>query len=163
MTNHRVVAVILHQPDRLLLCHRAPTRRWYPDVWDFPGGHIEPEERPEEALRREIKEELRIELEGVDGVPVLRRFRSRYWPGPHSLGVALLARKCHEHAARGARRHRMVPPRAAWRAAFRGSVLPRLAARPPEGMNCHAKPLAMAVHVLEMGKLGRPRLVPTFE
>jgi 8-oxo-dGTP pyrophosphatase MutT (NUDIX family) len=53
MTNHPVVAVILSQADRLLLCHQAPGRRWYPDVWDFPGGHVEPEGRPEEALRRE--------------------------------------------------------------------------------------------------------------
>lgn len=92
MTNHQVVAVILRQADRLLLCHRAPTRRWYPDVWDFPGGHVEPEERPEEALRREILEELGVDLEGVDGAPVLHRFvpgtgldltvwASRYWRG----------------------------------------------------------------------------------
>jgi 8-oxo-dGTP diphosphatase len=73
MTSHRVVAVILRQADRLLLCHRAPSRRWYPDVWDFPGGHVEPEERPEDALRREIAEELGVELEGVDGAPVLHR------------------------------------------------------------------------------------------
>jgi 8-oxo-dGTP diphosphatase len=73
MADHHVVAVILRQADRLLLCHRAPTRRWYPDVWDFPGGHVEPEERPEEALRREVMEELGVELDGVDGAPVLHR------------------------------------------------------------------------------------------
>jgi 8-oxo-dGTP diphosphatase len=73
MADHHVVAVILRQADRLLLCHRAPTRRWYPDVWDFPGGHVEPEEGPEEALRREILEELGVELGGVDGAPVLHR------------------------------------------------------------------------------------------
>jgi len=42
-------------------------------VWDFPGGHVEPDERPEEALRREILEELGVELEDVDGTPVLHR------------------------------------------------------------------------------------------
>ena len=73
VTNHRVVAVILRQADRVLLCHRAPTRRWYPDVWDFPGGHVEPGERPEDALRREIVEELGVQLAGVDGAPVLHR------------------------------------------------------------------------------------------
>ncbi|HEX9066106.1 MAG TPA: NUDIX hydrolase [Streptosporangiaceae bacterium] len=73
MTSHRVVAVILRQADRLLLCHRAPSRWWYPDVWDFAGGHVEPEERPEDALRREVAEELGVELEGVDGAPVLHR------------------------------------------------------------------------------------------
>lgn len=57
----------------MLLCHRAPGRRWFPDVWDFPGGHVEPGERPGEALRREVAEELGVELEGVDGEPVLHR------------------------------------------------------------------------------------------
>jgi 8-oxo-dGTP diphosphatase len=71
MTDHRVVAVILREADRLLLCHRAPARRWYPDVWDFAGGHVEPGEGPLEALRREVLEELGVELEGVDGDPVL--------------------------------------------------------------------------------------------
>jgi mutator protein MutT len=73
MENHRIVAVILRRADQVLLCHRSPGRRWYPDVWDFPGGHIRPGEQPEEALRREVAEELGAELEGVDGGPVLRQ------------------------------------------------------------------------------------------
>jgi mutator protein MutT len=71
--HHRVVAVILRRGDQLLLCHRSPGRRWFPDVWDFPGGHVETGERPEDALRREVAEELGAELEGVDGGPVLHR------------------------------------------------------------------------------------------
>jgi hypothetical protein len=73
VAEHLVVAVILQRADELLLCHRSPGRQWYPDVWDFPGGHVEPGERPEDALRREVAEELGAELEGVDGGPVLRR------------------------------------------------------------------------------------------
>jgi 8-oxo-dGTP diphosphatase len=73
VAEHLVVAVILRRADELLLCHRSPGRQWYPDVWDFPGGHVEPGERPEDALRREVAEELGAELEGVDGGPVLRR------------------------------------------------------------------------------------------
>lgn len=73
MEDHHVVAVILRRADQLLLCHRSPGRRWYPDVWDFPGGHVEPGERPEDALRREVAEELGAGLEGVDGGPVLHR------------------------------------------------------------------------------------------
>jgi 8-oxo-dGTP diphosphatase len=45
--------------------------RWYPDVWDFPGGHVRPDERPEDALRREVAEELGVELEGLADGPVL--------------------------------------------------------------------------------------------
>jgi 8-oxo-dGTP diphosphatase len=77
MEDHHVVAVILRRGDQLLLCHRSPGRRWYPDVWDLPGGHVEPGERPEDALRREVAEELGAELEGVDGGPVLRRVVSQ--------------------------------------------------------------------------------------
>ena len=73
METHHVVAVILRRPDQILLCHRSPGRRWYPDVWDFPGGHVEPGERPADALRREVAEELGATLDGVDGEPVLRR------------------------------------------------------------------------------------------
>jgi mutator protein MutT len=75
--DHRVVAVILRRADQVLLCHRSPGRRWYPDVWDFPGGHVLAGERPEDALRREVAEELGAELEGVDGGPVLRRVDPR--------------------------------------------------------------------------------------
>jgi 8-oxo-dGTP diphosphatase len=73
MEDHRVVAVILLRAGQVLLCHRSPERRWYPDVWDFPGGHVEPGERPEDALRREVAEELGVGLEGVEGGPVLHR------------------------------------------------------------------------------------------
>jgi 8-oxo-dGTP diphosphatase len=70
---HHVVAAVLLRADHVLLCHRSPGRRWYPDVWDFPGGHVQPGEDPGDALRRELAEELGIELEGLDGGPVLRR------------------------------------------------------------------------------------------
>ena len=93
METHHVVAVILRRADQLLLCHRAPGRRWYPDVWDFAGGHVEPSETPEAALRREVAEELGVILDRVDGAPVIHQCRpetsldltvwtSRHWHGP---------------------------------------------------------------------------------
>ena len=48
---------------KVLLVERAPHRKVYPAVWDLPGGHIEGEESPEDALRREAREELGIEIE----------------------------------------------------------------------------------------------------
>ena len=53
-----MVAALLVRDGHVLLCHRAAGRRWYPDVWDLPGGHVERGEEPVEALARELKEEV---------------------------------------------------------------------------------------------------------
>lgn len=37
----------------------------YPNMWDLPGGGVEADETPEEAIIREIKEEMNIDLEDV--------------------------------------------------------------------------------------------------
>lgn len=34
-----------------------------PGLWEFPGGKIEPEETPQQALQREIQEEMHCEIE----------------------------------------------------------------------------------------------------
>lgn len=47
---------------KVLLVHRSPSDRSYPDVWDLFGGHVEGDESLEEALRREACEELGIEV-----------------------------------------------------------------------------------------------------
>lgn len=57
---HRVVAALLVESGRVLLCHRSASRAWYPNVWDFPGGHIEDGETPSAALVRELHEELGV-------------------------------------------------------------------------------------------------------
>ncbi len=65
----RIVAGLLRDGDRILLCHRSPRRRWYPDVWDLPGGHVEPGEQPGAALARELREELGIDVAAPSGPP----------------------------------------------------------------------------------------------
>lgn len=71
MFDHRVVAAVLLRNDQVLLCHRSPMRRWYPDVWDFPGGHVDAGERPLSALDRELREELGVEIGEVEAEPIL--------------------------------------------------------------------------------------------
>ena len=56
-----MVTGLLHRSWRGLQVHRSPSRRWYPDAWDLPGGHVEPGEAPHRALERELAEELAIE------------------------------------------------------------------------------------------------------
>ena len=69
--HHNVAAALLVRDGRVLLCHRHPDRRWYPDVWDMPGGHIAEDETPADALRRELAEELGI----VVTVPTAKPWR----------------------------------------------------------------------------------------
>ncbi|MEV0822491.1 NUDIX hydrolase [Nonomuraea rubra] len=66
----RIVTAVLRDDDRVLLCHRSAGRRWYPDVWDLPGGHVEEGEDPRESLVRELREELGITASKPSGPPM---------------------------------------------------------------------------------------------
>ncbi|HEY9293275.1 MAG TPA: NUDIX domain-containing protein [Microlunatus sp.] len=59
---HEIALAALISDDRLLLAHRHPKRRWYPDCWDLVGGHVEPGESAEDAVRRECREEIAVEV-----------------------------------------------------------------------------------------------------
>ena len=48
---------------QVLLVHRRPDKRAYPDVWDLPGGVVEAGESELEALVRELHEELGVRIE----------------------------------------------------------------------------------------------------
>jgi 8-oxo-dGTP diphosphatase len=79
---HEIVAGLMVRDGRVLLGHRSADRRWYPDVWDFPGGHVERGEQPIEALARELKEELAIVIQqpGPELVKVVDpEFTLRIW------------------------------------------------------------------------------------
>ncbi|WP_089339010.1 NUDIX domain-containing protein [Blastococcus mobilis] len=69
---HHVVTGALVEAGRVLLGHRAASRRWYPDVWDLPGGHVDDGESELDALRRELHEELGVEVTAVEADPVAR-------------------------------------------------------------------------------------------
>ena len=53
-------AAFIVKNKKVLLGKRSTTREFYPDVWDVFGGHLNPGETTEEALRRELYEELGI-------------------------------------------------------------------------------------------------------
>lgn len=63
---HQVVVTgLLRQRGRALMVHHSPRRRWYPDSWDLPGGHVVDGEVPRVALARELHEELGITVDVV--------------------------------------------------------------------------------------------------
>lgn len=62
MKQINVVGAILIENNRILCAQRGETKT-LAKLWEFPGGKIETGETPQEALARELKEELMIEVE----------------------------------------------------------------------------------------------------
>ena len=60
MKQIEVVAAIIHKDDKLFATQRGYGE--WKDWWEFPGGKMEARETPEEALVREIREELSAEI-----------------------------------------------------------------------------------------------------
>ena len=54
-----VSAALVDSDGRVLICKR-PDEKSLAGLWEFPGGKLEPDESPEAALVRELKEELDI-------------------------------------------------------------------------------------------------------
>jgi A/G-specific adenine glycosylase len=59
--HHQVASGVLRQRDKVLI-GRRPQGGLLGGLWEFPGGRLEPGETPEECLRRELREELAIEV-----------------------------------------------------------------------------------------------------
>ena len=60
MKTIRVAAAVIRKGNRIFATQRGYGE--FKDGWEFPGGKIEPGETPQEALVREIREELETEI-----------------------------------------------------------------------------------------------------
>jgi len=60
----RVVAAVVQRRDALLVCQR-PAHKRHGGLWEFPGGKCEQNETDDEAVRRELTEELDVEVASV--------------------------------------------------------------------------------------------------
>lgn len=56
------LAVLVNNQDEILLMRRARNDTFAPGIWGFPGGHIRENETPEQAVGRELQEEVGNEV-----------------------------------------------------------------------------------------------------
>ena len=83
-------AALLDGEDRILLARRPPGRSMA-GLWEFPGGKLEPAESPEQALVRELREELGISVRAADLRPC--GFASHRYERFHLLMPLFLCRR----------------------------------------------------------------------
>ena len=100
-----VTAAVLRQGETVLITRRPPQSK-HGGLWEFPGGKLDPNETPQEGLRRELREELGIDSEIGDIFEVV------YFRYPQ-VPVLILAYEC-RHLAGAIRNievseHRWVP------------------------------------------------------
>lgn len=86
-----VVACALVDADRRVLIAQRPEGKNLAGLWEFPGGKLEPGESPEDALIRELSEELGISTKTACLAPV--SFASHSYDNFHLLMPLYVCRK----------------------------------------------------------------------
>ncbi len=86
-----VVAVALIDADNRILLARRPEGKQLGGLWEFPGGKIEAGEGPEQALIRELHEELDIAVEAACLAPLT--FASHAYADFHLLMPLYVCRR----------------------------------------------------------------------
>lgn len=102
-----VTAAVIFEEDKVLITRR-PDDGVHPGLWEFPGGKIEAGESPEQALCREIREELAADI-AVTGIFEVVYYRYDWGP------VLILVYRCQLLSSVlhniGVAEHRWVSPR----------------------------------------------------
>ena len=109
----RVLAAVIRKEGRLLV-GRRPLHKRHGGLWEFPGGKLEPNETDLDAARRELREELDVEVTAagqelfavrdpnsrfqiafvevsIQGTPVCREHIELRWCAPPELDTLALA------------------------------------------------------------------------
>jgi 8-oxo-dGTP diphosphatase len=86
-----VVACALVDPDNRILIAQRPEGKSLAGLWEFPGGKVDAGETPEEALIRELREELGIETKTACLAPLT--FASHSYDDFHLLMPLYVCRR----------------------------------------------------------------------
>ena len=86
-----VVACALVDADKRVLLAQRPPGKALAGLWEFPGGKVEPGERPEVTLIRELKEEIGISVSEACLAPLT--FASHAYPDFHLLMPLYICRR----------------------------------------------------------------------
>ncbi|KIZ32462.1 MULTISPECIES: 8-oxo-dGTP diphosphatase MutT [Rhodopseudomonas] len=86
-----VVAVALIDADNRVLIAQRPEGKQLAGLWEFPGGKLDPGERPEAALIRELREELGITVKEACLAPLT--FASHAYADFHLLMPLYICRR----------------------------------------------------------------------
>lgn len=65
MKSRVIVSALISDGDKCLFIKQNKTDGAYPNTLHIPGGGLEPGENPEEGIRREIREEVSIEIKNL--------------------------------------------------------------------------------------------------
>ncbi|MDC7221403.1 MAG: NUDIX domain-containing protein [Spirochaetales bacterium] len=60
--------IFLYRNDKILIQKRSITKKRYPGYWEIPGGAMEDLETAEDTIRREMREELGIEISNLENL-----------------------------------------------------------------------------------------------
>ena len=68
---------VLQHQGKIYIQKRLPDDVW-PNLWEFPGGRLEEDETPEQALVREYREETDFAIHGLEKITTIRHNFTRY-------------------------------------------------------------------------------------
>ena len=99
MKQIEVVAAIIRKEDKIFATQRGYGE--WKDLWEFPGGKMEAGETPEEALKREIREELSTDISVDEFVCTMEYDYPKFHLTMHCYLCSLLTDALHlkEHEA----------------------------------------------------------------
>ncbi|MDJ0508935.1 MAG: 8-oxo-dGTP diphosphatase MutT [Crocosphaera sp.] len=78
LAHKKIGVAVIYNDAGLVLIDRRPSKGLLGGLWEFPGGKIEANETVEECIKREIKEEIDIDIEVGEHLVTLDHFYAHF-------------------------------------------------------------------------------------